>query len=113
MNGVWHHRETYSKNPYSLKRINYDNGEMKQNNLEFEKKMDISLPNDFFYKAELIADDTEKRTFDYQNDPELIISDKYKRFIWFALPKDIASMVSGQLEDGIGFPRSIDEHHVD
>jgi hypothetical protein len=38
---------------------------------------------------------------------------KYKRFIWFALPKDIVSMVSGQLEEEIGFPRSIGEHHVD
>jgi len=86
---------------------------MKQNNLELEKKMDISLPNECLYQAEFIANDAQKQTFDYQNDPELKILDKYKRFIWFALPKDIVSMVSGQLEEEIAFPRSIDEHHVD
>jgi hypothetical protein len=85
---------------------------MKQNNLELEK-MDISLPNECLYQAELIANDAQKQAFDYQNDPESKILDKYKRFIWFALPKDIVSMVSGQLEEEIAFPRSIDEHHVD
>jgi hypothetical protein len=86
---------------------------MIQNNLELEKKMDISLPNECLYRAELIANDAQKQAFDDQNDPELKILDKYKCFIWFALPKDIVSMVSSQLEEEIGFPPSIDEHHVD
>jgi len=78
---------------------------MQQNSLEFENKTDrlqqskeISLPNDCFYQAELIANDAGKRDFDYQNDPELNISDKYRRFIWFALPKDIILMTSRQSE---------------
>jgi hypothetical protein len=87
---------------------------MKQNNLELVKKIDSPLPNECLYRAELIANDAQKQqAFDYQNDPELKILDKYKRFIWFALPKDIVSIVSGQLEEEIAFPRSIDEHHVD
>ncbi len=86
---------------------------MKQNNLELEKKMDTSLSNECLYQAELIANDAQKQVFDYQNDPELKILDKYKCFIWFALPKDIVLMVSDQSKEEIGFPRSIHEHPID
>ena len=84
---------------------------MKQTDL-LQRSIDIPLPNDCFYPAKLIPNDAERRVIDYQNDPELNILDKYKRFIWFALPKDIVSMTPDQSEQ-IDFPRSINEHHVD
>ena len=71
-----------------------------------QQPMDFSLSDDDFYRAELFANDAKKRVYDYENDPELDIPDKYKSFIWFALPKDIVSTDSNQLEDTC-------KHHLD
>lgn len=63
-----------------------------------QQSTDLCLSNDSFDQAELIANDTKKGVCDYQHDPELNIPDKYKCFIWFALPKDIVLMDSNELD---------------
>ena len=57
--------------------------------------MNVSVPNDLFYKAESIANNAEKRaiqTIEFKNELELNILDKYKQFIWFAISKDTVQM---------------------
>ncbi|CAF3101849.1 unnamed protein product [Rotaria socialis] len=117
--GVWHHRdvaiEKYLLNYHSLKQIHYENGQMKADDPESDNKLylpsqstDISTPDNLFHKAETIAKDISERTPDYQNDPELNILDKYKHFIWFALPKDIAQIQISTTIDKTAFPAITD-----
>ncbi|CAF3318405.1 unnamed protein product, partial [Rotaria sp. Silwood2] len=115
--GVWHHRDTsvkdQSSNYYSLKQINYEHGHMKPTNSESNKHMqllyqsrDTSMPNNLFHEAELVANDTAKQVIDYQKDPQLNVLDKYKDFIWFALPKNIVEM-EGYVTDNKTLFRSL------
>jgi len=62
---------------HSLKRIHYDHGEMEE--IASEAK---SIVNNI----------EQQQEFDIEHDPKINIPDKYKQFIWFALPKDIISM---------------------
>lgn len=58
-----------------------------------EQMIHLSLPNDCLNEAQTILNCLEQQQeFDIQNDPDINILDKYKRFIWFALPKDILTM---------------------
>ncbi|CAF5104915.1 unnamed protein product, partial [Rotaria magnacalcarata] len=117
--GVWYHRDVTIKkhllNYHSLKQIHYENGHMKADDPESDNKLylpdqstDMSTPNNLFHKAETIAKNISERTLDYQNDPELNFLDKYKHFIWFALPKDIAQIQSSTKIDKTAFPAITD-----
>ncbi|CAF3027259.1 unnamed protein product [Rotaria sp. Silwood2] len=70
---------------------------------------DTSMSNDLFHEAELVANDTAKQVIDYQKDPQLNVLDKYKDFIWFALPKNIVEM-EGYVTDNKTLFRSLACH---
>lgn len=62
-----------------------------------EQTVDLSLPDDCLAEAKSIMNRLDEEEIDMSNDRELNILDKYKRFIWFALPKDILTMKTNHL----------------
>ncbi|CAF0999794.1 unnamed protein product [Rotaria sordida] len=126
MTGVWHPRQVYSSDHsqqyQSLTNITYENGQMHENDEQisgndhsmnnFHSSMTMaSPPKDPLSEARSIAANIityAPRFIDYNKDPELHILEKYKDFIWFVLPKDIAIMILTKKPES----EAPDIHHV-
>lgn len=92
---------------------------MKVDDLASDKPMqilyespDYSATNTIIHQAELATMDGEKWLIDYRSDPQLNILDKYKSFVWFALPKDVIDM-NGDVETNTMVFPSIASHDTD
>lgn len=63
-----------------------------------------ALENNVFTEAQAVVQNIDRQVIDFQNDPELNLLEKYKDYIWFALPKEIGQIQSSNTDSTGMFP---------